>query len=294
MKNRRCWHSAAQISCTPCGNSTTLLLATVSGMFHRMTCPDCQGVLSTLTDGDRTRFRCHTRHAFSADSLLATVTENIEDSLYSAIRGVEESIMLLNHIGDHYAEVNQPKLAAQYFKKANEAETRVQLVRRVVLPHEQLSKDTSEFLWDNLRYHWQESLEKEYPQAAEMLLLMDGGGSNSCLHYIVKEDLQGLANDLEMRITVAHYPAYCSKYNPIEHWLFPHLQRSWEAVVFETYEIVKEQVEKTTTTKGLQVIAWINEKVYQSGRKTSENFKETMTIVFDQVLPKWNYQIQPL
>jgi len=64
--------------------------------------------------------------------------------------------------------------------------------------------------------------------------------------------------------------------------------------VFENYEIVKEQVEKTTTLTGLQVVAWLNEKVYQNGRKTSENFKETMTIVFDQVLPKWNYQIQPL
>ena len=64
--------------------------------------------------------------------------------------------------------------------------------------------------------------------------------------------------------------------------------------MFENYEIVKEQVEKTTTLTGLQVVAWLNEKVYQNGRKTSENFKETMTIVFDQVLPKWNYHIQPL
>ena len=64
--------------------------------------------------------------------------------------------------------------------------------------------------------------------------------------------------------------------------------------MFENYEIVKERVEKTTTVTGLQVVAWLNEKVYQSGRKTSENFKETMTIVFDQVLPKWNYHIQPL
>ena len=88
------------------------------------------------------RFRCHTGHAYSADSLLTTVTENIEDSLYSAIRGVEESIMLLNHVGDHYAEINQTKLAALYFKKAQEAEQRVQMVRQAVLSHEQLSKDS--------------------------------------------------------------------------------------------------------------------------------------------------------
>ncbi|HEY1402682.1 MAG TPA: chemotaxis protein CheB [Pyrinomonadaceae bacterium] len=112
------------------------------GALTPYTCPECHGVLSSLKDGDRTRFRCHTGHAFSADSLLASVTENIEDSLYSAVRGVEESIMLLNHIGDHYAELNQPKLAAMYFKKAQEAQARAQLVRRAVLSHEQLSKDS--------------------------------------------------------------------------------------------------------------------------------------------------------
>jgi hypothetical protein len=156
------------------------------------------------------------------------------------------------------------------------------------------SKDTSEFLSDNLRYHWQTGIQKDYPEASEILLLMDGGGSNSCLHYIVKEDLQKLANELGIQITIAHYPAYCSKYNPIEHRLFPHLQRSWEGVVFENHKIVKEQAEKTKTETGLEVVAWINEKVYQNGRKYSENFKETMTIVFNEVLPKWNYQIQPL
>ena len=156
------------------------------------------------------------------------------------------------------------------------------------------SKDTSEFLCDNLRYYWHNQLQKEYPEAQEMLLLMDGGGSNSCLHYIVKEDLQELANELEMTITIAHYPAYCSKYNPIEHRLFPHVQRSWDGVVFENYEIIKEYAEKTTTQTGLKVVVWINEKVYQTGRKYSDNFKETMTIKFDEILPKWNYQIQPL
>jgi two-component system chemotaxis response regulator CheB len=111
------------------------------GELTPFTCPDCHGVLSKIKDGNRARFRCHTGHAFSADALLATVTENIEDSLYSAMRGVEESIMLLNHIGDHFAEVNQPKLAAMFFKKAKEAQNRAQAVREVVLSHEQLSSD---------------------------------------------------------------------------------------------------------------------------------------------------------
>ena len=156
------------------------------------------------------------------------------------------------------------------------------------------SKDTSEFLCDNLRYHWYTSIRADYPDADEMLLLMDGGGSNSCLPYIVKEDLQNLANELQLKITVAHYPASCSKYNPIEHRLFPHLQRSWEGVVFANYQVVKERVEQTTTATGLRVVAWLNEKVYQTGRKYSANFKATMQIVFDQALPKWNYHLHPL
>lgn len=112
------------------------------GELTPYTCPECHGVLSAIRDGRRARFRCHTGHAFSADSLLTTVTENIEDSLYSAIRGVEESVMLLNHVGDHYAEANQPKLAAVYFRKANEAVERARLVRQAVLSHERLSKDS--------------------------------------------------------------------------------------------------------------------------------------------------------
>lgn len=112
------------------------------GTLSPFTCPECHGVLSTLKDGNRTRYRCHTGHAYSADSLLVAVTEKIEDSMYNAIRGVEESVMLLNHIGDHFAEANQRKLAALYFKKAKDAEERIALVRQAALSHEQFSADS--------------------------------------------------------------------------------------------------------------------------------------------------------
>lgn len=111
------------------------------GVLSPYTCPECHGVLSKIIDGNITRFRCHTGHAYSADSLMSALTEKIEDSLYGAIRGMDESIFLLNHIGDHYAEANQPKAAAVYFKKAKEAEERSNLVRKAVHSHEQLSKD---------------------------------------------------------------------------------------------------------------------------------------------------------
>jgi two-component system chemotaxis response regulator CheB len=111
------------------------------GELTPFSCPECHGVLSKLKDGNLARYRCHTGHAYSVDTLLASISEKIEDSLYSAIRGIDESIMLLNHIGDHYAEVNHAKLAALYFQKAKEAEARSNLVRKAVLSNEQFSKD---------------------------------------------------------------------------------------------------------------------------------------------------------
>lgn len=109
------------------------------GEFSAYTCPECHGVLSLLREGERVRFRCHTGHAYSADSLLSTITENVENSLWDAIRSVEESILLLNQLGDHYAEHNNPKLASLYFKKAKDAQTRAQLVREAVLTHERIT-----------------------------------------------------------------------------------------------------------------------------------------------------------
>ena len=111
------------------------------GKLSPFTCPECQGVLTLLKDGTLGRFRCHTGHAYSADTLLAAVTEKIEDTLYGVIRGMDESIILLNHLGDHFAEANHPKLAASYFKKAQEAQQRSDLVRKAVLLHEQLNQD---------------------------------------------------------------------------------------------------------------------------------------------------------
>lgn len=112
------------------------------GELSPFTCPECHGVLSRLHNDNIVRYRCHTGHAYSVDTLMAGLMEKIEDGLYGAMRGMDESVMLLNHMGDHYAEANQPKLAALYFKKAKEAEKRSQLVREAVFTHEQLSRDS--------------------------------------------------------------------------------------------------------------------------------------------------------
>ena len=123
--------------------------------------------------------------------------------------------------------------------------------------------------------------------------LGDGGGSNSATQYLFKEDLQGLANRLGLEIRVAHYPPYCSKHNPIEHRVFPHITRACQGVIFHTVEIAQQFIERAKTTTGLRVTVRILDKVYQTGRKYADDFKHNMKIVFDDHLPKWNYRAVP-
>jgi two-component system chemotaxis response regulator CheB len=111
------------------------------GTLTPFTCPDCHGVLSSIVEAGRTRFRCHTGHAFSADTLLAGITEHTEQSLWIAIRSTQEGVMLLNSMGDHFADANQPKIAASFFKKALEAEKRLAILKSAVLDNELLSTD---------------------------------------------------------------------------------------------------------------------------------------------------------
>jgi hypothetical protein len=155
------------------------------------------------------------------------------------------------------------------------------------------SHETSAFACDSIERWWQQVGRAQYPQATKLLLLCDGGGSNSANRYVFKEELQGLAGRLGLEIRVAHYPPYCSKYNPIEHRLFPHVTRACQGVVFHTVGIVKALMEKTRTRTGLRVTVDILDKVYEIGRKCTKGFKETMKIIFDDFLPKWNYRTLP-
>jgi rRNA-processing protein FCF1 len=160
-----------------------------------------------------------------------------------------------------------------------------------------ISKDTSEFVCDSLRNWWYNEGRYNYPNATSILALCDGGGSNSSRHYVFKESLAKLVKEIGIEIRIAHYPPYNSKYNPIEHLLFPHVTRACQGVIFKSVELVKELMEKTKTSKGLMVTVNVITKLYQTGRKASsefkENIKENMSIKFDQFLPKWNYTIVP-
>src|SRR3954454_8305244 len=159
--------------------------------------------------------------------------------------------------------------------------------------HLNTSHDTSELACDSLAAWWEGHGRATYPGAAKLLVLCDGGGSNSASRYVFKEALQGLADRLGVEIRVAHYPPYCSKYNPIEHRLFPHVTRACRGVIFRTLETVRHYMSKAGTTTGLEVEVRVLEKVYETGRKCAAGFKETMRIVFDEILPRWNYRAVP-
>jgi transposase len=167
------------------------------------------------------------------------------------------------------------------------------VVRNEAMVNIGTSRDTGEFACDSIGHWWATQGQFAYPNATSLLMLMDGGGSNSSRHYLFKQDLQALADKLGIPIRVAHYPPYTSKWNPIEHRLFPHVTRALQGVIFKSHELVKELIETTTTKNGLTVKATIFDKVYRVGRKIVAGFKKSMRILFDDHLGCWNYVAVP-
>ena len=156
-----------------------------------------------------------------------------------------------------------------------------------------LSHDTSEFACDSLHWYWNRIGRRCYPNAKSILLLCDCGGSNSAAQYLFKKDLQGLVDDLGVPIRVAHYPSYCSKYNPIERRLFPHVGRACQGMLFDTLDTVVSLMRKASTSTGLKTTVNVIRRVYDIGRKVADDFKANLPLLFDDVLPKWNYVAMP-
>ncbi len=156
-----------------------------------------------------------------------------------------------------------------------------------------MSHDTSQFACDSFRLWWNRHGGRAYPKATSILLLCDGGGSNNCRHHIFKEDLQRLVNALGISIRVAHYPPYCSKYNPIEHRLFPHVTRAWSGLIFRTLDIIAGGLQRVSTSTGLKLTYAVLDKVYALQRTVSQHFLDACPIQFDELLPEWNYTVIP-
>jgi two-component system chemotaxis response regulator CheB len=108
------------------------------GSLSPFTCPECHGVLTMLREGRILRFRCHTGHAFSADTLLEAGSETIEARLWDAVRAVDEIVLLLNRLGEQFAAGGNAAAAEKCFDKAREAHERLQPVRAMALDSEEL------------------------------------------------------------------------------------------------------------------------------------------------------------
>ncbi len=156
-----------------------------------------------------------------------------------------------------------------------------------------ISHDTSEFACDCIRQWWLAHGKSLYSTSTDLLLLCDCGGSNNARHSIFKQDLEKLAEELKIRIRIAHYPPYTSKFNPIEHRLFCHVTRACQGVVFKSVDLVKDLMAKTKTATGLKVFTHILNKNFKTGRKVADDFKKNRRIQFDVFLPQWNYVAVP-
>ena len=109
------------------------------GEWSPFTCPECHGALLQMKEGSFLRFRCHTGHAFSINSLLAELTESVEDMMWTAIRSIQESTMLMRHMAQHLSGNGGGATAELFLRKAEEAERRADLVRQAVMDHEKMS-----------------------------------------------------------------------------------------------------------------------------------------------------------
>ncbi len=113
------------------------------GPFTPFTCPECHGVLVSLQEGGVPRFRCHTGHAYSLDSLLAAVTTSMEDTLWGAVRAIEEGILLLEHVGRHARENTPGGAGAEAFERKAEVAAEVaEMVREAAMRNRALSAES--------------------------------------------------------------------------------------------------------------------------------------------------------
>jgi two-component system, chemotaxis family, protein-glutamate methylesterase/glutaminase len=103
------------------------------GQISEFTCPDCHGSLIEITNGKLKRFRCHTGHSFSNGSLLAELTDSVEESVWTAIRAVEERVRLLKHLAQHASDLEQPELNSSLRRELQENERRADLLRQAAM-----------------------------------------------------------------------------------------------------------------------------------------------------------------
>jgi transposase len=156
-----------------------------------------------------------------------------------------------------------------------------------------IDHETAEFAVESIRRWWKHCGKQLYPQAHELLITADGGGSNGVRNKLWKKALQTLATEEQLTITVAHYPPATSKWNKIEHRLFSFISINWRAKPLTSLETVIELISQTTTQEGLHVTAIKDSQTYPTGLTVSDAELKALNLVRDAFHGEWNYTIKP-
>ena len=156
-----------------------------------------------------------------------------------------------------------------------------------------IDHDTATFAVATIRRWWINMGSKFYPNAKSLLITADGGGSNGSRLRLWKLELQGLANELGFPISVCHLPPGTSKWNKIEHRLFSFITQNWRGKPLITHQVIVNLIAATTTKKGLTVKCEIDESLYPTGRKVTDEEFNAINIQRDEFHGEWNYTISP-
>jgi len=156
-----------------------------------------------------------------------------------------------------------------------------------------IDHDTAAFAVESIRRWWQGVGHVEYPHAKRLLISADGGGSNGSRVRLWKWELQKLADETGLAITVCHLPPGTSKWNKIEHRLFAFISQNWRGKPLLSYEVIIELIAATTTKKGLVVQSQLDTTIYPPGLKVSDEDMATLAIQWDDFHGEWNYTLSP-
>jgi len=156
-----------------------------------------------------------------------------------------------------------------------------------------IDHDTAEFAVATLRRWWRRMGSRVYPEATELLITADGGGSNGTRCRLWKLELQGLADEIGLRISVCHFPPGTSKWNKIEHRMFCHITENWRGRPLVSRGVVVNLIGHTTTKQGLSIRSELDTNSYPLGRKVTAEQMEGLSIKKDKFHGEWNYTILP-
>lgn len=156
-----------------------------------------------------------------------------------------------------------------------------------------VSSDTSEFAVFSIKEWWKNMGESQYGEIDKLLITADGGGSNSSRTRLWKTSLQQLANELNLEITVCHFPPGTSKWNKIEHRLFSHISMNWKGQPLVDYETVVQLIGAVKTSTGLKVKSQLDLNKYEKGKKVSDKELGSISLHRHEFHGEWNYTIKP-